>query len=117
MASYACFYCDPYFFFQIRNFCLCLVCLLFIEYYSIASSYTCITIYVAKILPSVCMDGSNLMRASRPFPRKALQQVILPLHGRRCSNAIVELRIYVVASANVITICSFHCLIALVKIP
>ena len=49
------------------------------------------------------------------FPRKALQQAILPLHGRGCNNAIVELRMHVVASANVITIRSFHCLIALVK--
>ena len=70
MASYACFptfYCDPYFFFQIQNFCLYLVCALFIEYYSIATSYTCVTIYLAKILPGVCMDGSNVTKAGRPL--------------------------------------------------
>ena len=44
-----------------------------------------------------------------PFPHKALQQVILPLHGRECSNAIVELHIHGVASANVITSHLFHC--------
>ena len=50
-----------------------------------------------------------------PFPCKALQQAILSLHKSRCSNAIVELGIHVVASAIVITIHWFHCLIALVK--
>ena len=35
-----------------------------------------------------------------PFLRKTLQQAILPLHGRGCINAIVELCMHVVASPN-----------------
>ena len=71
---------------------LLISCLLtFIEYYSIASSYTCVTKYKAKILPSVCMDGGNLTRPVDPFPHKALQQAILPLHRRGCQHAGMQL--------------------------
>ena len=44
------FYCDPYFLFQIQNFCLYLVCLLFIEYH---------IWLVATSLSGVCMDNGN----------------------------------------------------------
>ena len=62
----------PTSFFKFTIFAYILFVYTFIEYYSIASSYACVTIYVAKILPSVCMDGSNLTRAGRPLSAYAV---------------------------------------------
>ena len=56
-------------------------------------------LYIATILLSVHMDDGNLAWINS-FPRiQGITAGDIPLHGRECGNAIVEL--HVVSSANV----------------